>query len=107
MALQDSLQHLYRAATVSERMVGLVNSFPSPLDHWRQPLAYSRGSVLLALLALLACSLHAGPVEFGKAELDRALAERHMTLSYRSGVSQLPPEAFEIEPFRITGGDLR
>jgi hypothetical protein len=62
----------------------------------------------LPLLALaVAWPLLAGPVEFGKAELERALAERSMTLRYRSGVSQLPPEAFEIEPLRITGGDLR
>ena len=56
---------------------------------------------------LLAAPLWAGPVEFGRAELDRALAERHLTLHYRTGVSQLAPEAFEIEPLRITGGDLR
>src|SRR5581483_1183619 len=56
---------------------------------------------------LLACPLWAGPVEFARAELDRALADRGIKLAYRSGVSQLAPEAFEIEPYRITGGDLR
>src|ERR1044072_3247698 len=51
--------------------------------------------------------LTAGPVEFAQAEFERALADRGIKLAYRSGVSQLVPEAFEIEPFRITGGDLR
>ena len=61
----------------------------------------------LLLLFFIALHVAAGPVEFGKAELERALAERNMTLHYRSGVSHLAPEAFEIEPLRITGGDLR
>jgi hypothetical protein len=59
------------------------------------------------LPSLLAWPLTAGPLEFAKAELDRALADRGIKLAYKSGVSQLAPEAFEIEPLRITGGDLR
>ena len=62
-------------------------------------------TVLAAVLS--SGPLFGGPVEFAKAELDRALAGRSMTLRYRSGVSQLAPESFEIEPLRITGGDLR
>jgi hypothetical protein len=59
------------------------------------------------ILLLVTWPLAAGPLEFGKAELDRALAARGMTLAYKSGISQIAPEAFEIEPARITGGDLR
>src|SRR5579871_2103841 len=61
----------------------------------------------LLIPLLVAWPVAAGPLEFAKAELDRALADRGIKLTYRSGVSQLAPEAFEIEPFRITGGDLR
>src|SRR5947209_20441248 len=64
--------------------------------------------MLHLLIALLfARPLAAGPLEFGKAELDRALAARGLTIAYKSGVSQIAAESFEIEPFRITGGDLR
>jgi hypothetical protein len=65
--------------------------------------------MLLRLLLIfpLAGPLAAGPVEFAKAELDNALAARGMKLAYKTGVSQIAPESFEIEPFRITGGDLR
>jgi hypothetical protein len=59
------------------------------------------------VLLLITWPLAAGPLEFGKAELDRALAARGIALNYKSGVSQITPESFEIEPFRITGGDLR
>jgi hypothetical protein len=61
----------------------------------------------LVLLLLLARPLAAGPVEFAKAELDQALSARGITLNYKTGVSQLAAECFEIEPFRITGGDVR
>ena len=65
--------------------------------------------LLLALLVL--APVAAGPVEFGKAELNRALADRGIRLAYKSGVSQIAPESFEIDPMgvtaRITGGDLR
>jgi hypothetical protein len=66
------------------------------------------------IAVLLALPLAAGPVEFARAELDRALAGRGLSLAYRAGVSQLAAESFEIEPARaargiavISGGDLR
>ena len=61
----------------------------------------------LLIPLLLTSKMAAGPLEFGKAELDRALAGRGISLNYKSGVSQLAAESFEIEPARITGGDLR
>jgi hypothetical protein len=61
------------------------------------------------LLAFLMAGplLLAGPVEFGKAELDRALAQRGLKLSYRAEVGALAPESFVIAPGRILGGDPR
>ena len=54
----------------------------------------------------------AGPVDFGKAELDAALAERNLKLRLETELSLDPPEAFSITLYktgvaRITGGDLR
>jgi hypothetical protein len=64
--------------------------------------------VIAGLNALaMAAALSAGPVDFGKRELDRALASRGLKLPYKAGITALAPEAFEIAPGRITGGDLR
>lgn len=58
-------------------------------------------------------SLHAaGPVDFGKAELDAALAERKLRLRVDTELSLDPPETFRITLYktgvaRVTGGDLR
>jgi len=54
----------------------------------------------------------AGPVDFGKAELDAALAERKLKLRIDTELSLEPPEAFRITLYRtgvarVTGGDLR
>jgi hypothetical protein len=54
----------------------------------------------------------AGPVDFGKAELDAALAERKLKLRVDTELSLNPPETFSITLYktgvaRITGGDLR
>ena len=63
----------------------------------------------------IAASLHAaGPVEFGKAELDAAISSRNFRFKPRV-VAELnldPPETFRIEPYtagggHISGGDLR
>jgi hypothetical protein len=61
---------------------------------------------ILWLAAALTAS--AGPVEFGKAELERAVAERGLRrLRYRTEITSDPPESYRILPGRITGGDLR
>ena len=67
-----------------------------------------------AILALLtiASARAAGPVDFGKAELDAALAERNLKLRVDTELSLNPPETFSITLYktgvaRITGGDLR
>jgi hypothetical protein len=62
---------------------------------------------------LVAVSAHAaGPVDFGKAELDAALAERNLKLRVDTELSLDPPETFRITLYktgvaRVTGGDLR
>jgi len=64
--------------------------------------------VLLGIASVRA----AGPVDFGKAELDAALAERKLKLRVDTELSLNPPETFSITLYktgvaRITGGDLR
>jgi len=52
----------------------------------------------------------AGPVEFGRAELDRALGARRIDpakFRVRTEVSSEAPESYRILPGLITGGDLR
>ena len=54
----------------------------------------------------------ASPVDFGKAELDAAVAERKIRLHVDTELSLNPPETFSITLYktglaRITGGDLR
>jgi hypothetical protein len=67
--------------------------------------------VFYFLLAIV--SVHAaGPVDFGKAELDAALAERKLKLRVDTEISLDRPETFSITLYktgvaRITGGDLR
>jgi hypothetical protein len=67
----------------------------------------------LCLLVLAALSLRAaGPVDFGKAELDAAAADRKLKLHVDTELSLNPPETFSITLYktgmvRITGGDLR
>jgi len=67
-----------------------------------------RNSALLLWAAALPAL--AGPVEFGRAELNRALAERRMDparFRVRTEVSSDAPESYRILPGLITGGDLR
>jgi len=54
----------------------------------------------------------AGPVDFGNAELNAALAERKLKLHVDTELSLNPPETFSITLYktgmiRVTGGDLR
>ena len=65
-------------------------------------------SSALALGVALAAS--AGPVEFGRAELNRALAERRLDpkrFRVRTELSGDAPECYRILPGLVTGGDLR
>ena len=67
---------------------------------------------LLSSLILLSTLAAAGPVEFGQAELDSAMAERKLKSKNQVDLNLDPPETFRIEPYsiggaHITGGDLR
>ncbi|MEK7403543.1 MAG: hypothetical protein AAB225_00400 [Acidobacteriota bacterium] len=65
-----------------------------------------RSSCLLAA----ALSAWAGPVEFGLAEVQRAIAARGLRpnlFRLRTELTMDPPESFRIQPGLVTGGDLR
>jgi hypothetical protein len=69
---------------------------------------------LLAFSAVCAIAHAAGPVEFGMAEYDAAVAARHLKYKPKiiAELNLEPPETFRIEPYtaggaHITGGDLR
>jgi len=75
---------------------------------------WSKGWLSRAVLLLLAiASAHAaGPVDFGKAEFDAALAERKLKIRVDTELSLDPPETYRITLYktgvaRVTGGDLR
>src|SRR5579864_5017282 len=81
---------------------------------WIKRLWIKRSWIKTALCFLIAtASAHAaGPVDFGKAELDAALAERKLKLRVDTELSLDPPETFRITLYktgmiRVTGGDLR
>lgn len=66
------------------------------------------------LISLVACALSAwaGPVDFGIAELDAAIATRRLRWKNKAELSVEAPETYRIEPYsyggaHITGGDLR
>jgi hypothetical protein len=64
---------------------------------------------LLTTLALAGAAL-AGPIEFGRAELDRAIAARRLNprlFQIKTEVAIDPPESYRITPGVVTGGDLR
>jgi hypothetical protein len=64
---------------------------------------------LLAILTLAGAAL-AGPVEFGRSELDRAIAARRLNprlFQIKTQVAVDPEESYRIVPGLITGGDLR
>jgi len=65
---------------------------------------------LLLVCVLAALAAAAGPVEFGRQEVQKALAERGIAaarMKLQSELSPEPPETFRILPGRVTGGDLR
>ncbi|HTS78537.1 MAG TPA: hypothetical protein VMG40_20170 [Bryobacteraceae bacterium] len=67
----------------------------------------------VAALSILAASrTFAGPVEFGVAEYNAALASRNLKWKVKYELTVDPPETYHIEPYKfggahITGGDLR
>jgi len=67
---------------------------------------------ILAGFLLSAASAFAGPVEFGLAELNAAMAARNLKWKNKAEISLDPAESFRIEPYSyggayINGGDLR
>jgi hypothetical protein len=69
---------------------------------------------LAAVLALMlgAGAAWAGPIEYGLAELNAAMAARNLKGKNKAELSLDPPESFRIEPYSsggayITGGDVR
>ena len=70
---------------------------------------WTRAGILLLMVASLRA---AGPIDFGKAELDAALAERKLKLHADTELNLDPPETFSITLYktgvaRVTAGDLR
>src|SRR5689334_7732064 len=87
---------------------------------WLSSIAIFRGEAgvrwwnraALCFLLAISSAHAAGPVDFGKAELDAALAERKLKLRVDTELSLDRPETFSITLYktgvaRITGGDLR
>jgi hypothetical protein len=73
---------------------------------WSTRVAQALACVFLSLPCL------AGPVDFGLAEYNAALAARNLKWKVKYDVSTDPPETYRIEPYsyggaHITGGDLR
>jgi hypothetical protein len=73
---------------------------------------WTKAGILLILPLMVASLRAAGPVDFGKAELDAALAERKLKLHVDTELNLEPPETFSITLYktgvaRVTGGDLR
>lgn len=68
--------------------------------------------VCVAVLLAASCppAASAGPVEFARGEVERALAERRLppaSLQMRTEVRPGPPESFEVFPDRVIGADER
>jgi hypothetical protein len=64
----------------------------------------------LLFLVALALPALAGPVEFGMAEVQRAIADRGLkpnVIRFNAEINGDAPETFRIFPGRIAGGDLR
>src|SRR5688572_27819354 len=58
----------------------------------------------------LVCSiipLSAGPVEFGRTELEKAIRDRGLRLKIEDAISPGEPESYVISANRITGADAR
>src|SRR5579862_1212552 len=71
-----------------------------------------RWSTRISLGLLAATVLSAGPVEFGQAEFQAALAARNLKTKIDTEINLDPPESFSITTYqkggaRVAGGDLR
>lgn len=71
-----------------------------------------RHAAVLGLAAFLCGSAFGGPVEFGVADFNAALASRNLKWKVKYELTLDPPETYRIEPYKyggahITGGDLR
>ncbi len=71
-----------------------------------------RSSISFSLLICAANLTVAGPVEYGLAQFNAAVAARHLRLKAKTELSLDPPETYRIEPYtvggaRISGGDIR
>ncbi|HEV2202167.1 MAG TPA: hypothetical protein VGR73_20295 [Bryobacteraceae bacterium] len=69
-------------------------------------------AVAISVALILAAAASAGPVEFGLAELNSAMAARNLKWKVKTELSLDPPESFRIEPYAfggayISGGDVR
>ena len=71
-----------------------------------------RAVAVCSLLLLAIGAAYAGPIEYGLAELNAAMAARNLKGRNKAELSLDPPESFRIEPYSsggayITGGDVR
>ncbi len=83
-----------------------------PLPISKKPSASGRALSICGVFILAAAALWAGPVEYGLAELNAAMAARNLPGKNKAELSLDSPESFRIEPYArggayITGGDLR
>ena len=72
--------------------------------------ALARGAGAGAARSAVQGEALSGPVEFGRSELDRAIAGRRLNprqFSFKTQVAVDPAESYRIVPGLITGGDLR
>src|SRR5205814_6578849 len=85
---------------------------PSSISIFRAGAGVRLWSSVGLLLLSAASARAAGPVDFGKAEFDAALAERKLKIRVDTELSLDPPETYRIALYktgvaRVTGGDLR
>jgi len=71
-----------------------------------------RWSISPFLCLLTASLVPAGPVDFGVAEFNSAVASRNLKWKVKYEITLDPPETYRIEPYKyggahVTGGDLR
>jgi len=74
--------------------------------------ACEKAIAICAVFMFAAGAARAGPVEYGLAELNAAMAARNLKGKNKAELSLDPPESFRIEPYSsggayITGGDVR
>jgi hypothetical protein len=78
----------------------------------RQPWTRQPWTAAVLVLVAMSSARGAGPVDFGQAELDAAVAERKIKLHVDTELNLDAPETFSITLYktgaiRVTGGDLR